>query len=89
MAIVKDGKHEDAEEFLGFYLDALGEEMLERHSNIGAHKPAFAPGVEDPEGGAQLAEGQIETGKRDYMVRQLFLFSLYRAWICLRLHGHE
>jgi ubiquitin carboxyl-terminal hydrolase 10 len=53
---VKDGKHEDAEEFLGLYLDALDEELVELR-NISTHKPASTSSVED---------GQPEVGKRDY-----------------------
>jgi ubiquitin carboxyl-terminal hydrolase 10 len=61
---VKDGKHEDAEEFLGFYLDALDEELVELNTYISTHKLASARSVGE---GAQLATGQIEVGKRDYI----------------------
>jgi len=69
---VKDGKHEDAEEFLGLYLDALDEELVELRTYISTHKPASASGVEELEEEVQSTEGQTEVGKQDYRVRQLF-----------------
>jgi hypothetical protein len=70
---VKDGKHKDAEEFLGFYLDALDEELVELNTYISTHKLASARSVEGLREEAQSAEGQSEVGKRDYTVRQFFL----------------
>jgi hypothetical protein len=70
---VKDGKHEDAEEFLGLYLDALDEELVELR-NISTHKPASTSSVED---------GQPEVGKRDYTVRYSFSTGLDIADICM------
>ena len=67
---VKDGKHDDAEEFLDLYLDALDEELVELRTYIGTQKPASAPSVEELEEESQSAEGQTEAGKRDYAVRQ-------------------
>jgi hypothetical protein len=72
-SIVKDGKHEDAEQCLGLYLDALDEELVELHTYISTHMPASAPGTEELEGEVQSAEGQTE---RDYTVRQLLFPSL-------------
>ena len=71
---IKDGKHEDAEEFLGLYLDALDEELVELHTYISTHRPASAPSIEELREEAQSAEGQAEAevGMRDHMVRQLF-----------------
>jgi hypothetical protein len=69
----KDGEHEDAEEFLGLYLDALDEELIELHTYITTHKPASAPRVEKLEGDAQLVKGQSEVRRRDFAVR-LFSF---------------
>jgi hypothetical protein len=68
---VKDGKHEDAEEFLGLFLDALDEELVELHTYISTHRPASAPSIEELKEEAQTAEGQAE-GMRDHTVRQLF-----------------
>ena len=42
---VKDEKHEDAAEFLGLYLEALNEELVELQTYTSAHKPATAPSV--------------------------------------------
>jgi hypothetical protein len=74
---VKDGKHEDAEEFLCLFLDALDEELVELRAYISTHQPASAPSVkeleEEPE--VQSAEDQTEAGKQDYAVRQLFFLS--------------
>jgi hypothetical protein len=75
---VKDGKHEDAAEFLVLYLDALNEELVQPHTYTSAHRPASAPGVGELEEEAQSAEGQTEVGEREYTVRQLFFF-LYTA----------
>jgi hypothetical protein len=63
---VKDGSHEDAEEFLGLYLNALDEELVELHTYISTHRPASTPRIE-----AQSAEGQAEAevGIRDHTVR--------------------
>jgi hypothetical protein len=72
---VKDGKHEDAEEFLGLYLDALDRELVELQTYISTHEPASVPNVEEFEGEVaetKYAEGQTEVEKRDHMVRQLF-----------------
>jgi hypothetical protein len=82
---VKDGKTEDAEEFLGLYLDALDTELVELHTYISTHKPASAPSVEELEEEARSAEGQTTAArKRDFTVRRLsFLFlnrALTHAW---------
>ena len=72
---VKDGKNEDAEEFIGLYLDALDRELVELKTYISTHEPASVPNVEEFEGEvaeAKSAEGQTEVGKRDYTVCQLF-----------------
>ena len=71
---LKDGKHEDAEEFLGLYLDALDEELIELYTYISTNKPASTPSVEELGEGTQSAKGQTE-GKRDYTVRRLFFLS--------------
>ena len=70
---VKDGKHQDAEEFLGLYLDALDEELVNLHAYVSTHKSASTPGVEDLEDEAQSAGGQTEVGNQGYTVRQSFL----------------
>jgi ubiquitin C-terminal hydrolase len=69
---VKDGKHQDAEEFLGLYLDALDEELIELHTYISMHKPTSAPNIEELKEEAQSVEGQTELGKRNYTVRRVF-----------------
>ncbi|KAF8484504.1 hypothetical protein DFH94DRAFT_842406 [Russula ochroleuca] len=62
-----DGKTEDAEEFLGLYLDALDTELVELHTYISTHKPASAPSVEELEEEARSAEGQTTAArKRDF-----------------------
>jgi hypothetical protein len=71
---VKDGKHQDAEEFLGLYLDALDKELVEQHTYIGMNNPASTQSVEKE---AQSAEVQTEVGKRDYSVRQFFFLFLH------------
>ena len=75
---VKDGKHEDAAEFLALYLDALDEELAQLHRYTSAHKPASAPGVGEVKEEVQSAEGQTEVGERENTVRQLSFF-LYAA----------
>lgn len=64
----KDDKHGDAEEFLGLYLDALDEELVELHT----HKPASTQIVEE---GAQ--SGEVQVGRRNYGVRQLYFLSVH------------
>ena len=51
----KDGKNEDAGEFLRLYLDALDEELVGLQTYISPHEPVSAPSVEKLEG-----EGQTE-----------------------------
>ena len=58
---VKGGKNESAVEFLGLYLDALDEELVELHTYISTHKPASAPSRE-------RFEGQSEVGAREHPV---------------------
>ena len=57
---VKDGKHEDAKEFLGLYLDALqgalDEEVVELSTNIGIDKADSAAGVDELEEEARLVQ---------------------------------
>ena len=74
---VKDGQRQDAEEFLGLYLDALDEELVEIHSYISTHKQATTASVEEVEEEAQMAEGQSDVGKREDNVRQSFFLSLH------------
>ena len=74
---MKDGRHENAEEFLGLYIDSLDEELVGLRNYIGTLKPVSAPSVEELEEGVQLAEGQTEVGKRDYTVRRLFFLFLH------------
>ena len=57
---VKDGKNDDAEEFLRLYLDALDEELVKLQTYIST---VSAPSEEKLEGA-----GQIEVTERDYMV---------------------
>ena len=65
---LKDGQQQDAEVFLGVFLDALDEELAKLYTYISTHKPASAPSVE-LEGETRSAVGKTEVGKRDYMVR--------------------
>jgi hypothetical protein len=67
---VKGGNHEDAEEFLGLYLDALDEELVELRTYISTHRPASASDVEELEEEVQSIEEQAAVGKRDHTVRQ-------------------
>jgi hypothetical protein len=72
---MKDGKHQDAGEFLDLYLDALDEELVELNTYISTHKSALTPIVKEQEEEAQSAEGQTEVRKRNYSVRQLSVIS--------------
>jgi hypothetical protein len=76
---VKDGRHGDAEEFLarfvGLYLVALNEELVELHSR----KPTSAPNVKELEEEAQSAEGQTGVRKRDHTVCPLLFLPLHCA----------
>jgi hypothetical protein len=69
-SLVKNGEHQDAEEFLGLYLEALDKELVELHAHISTHGPASV--VEELEGLAQSGESQTNMGERYYAVRYLF-----------------
>ena len=58
------------ENFLGFYLDALEEELLALHSSIIPPKPASAVcnNAEEREEGLQSGEGWTEVGKRSHLI---------------------
>ena len=73
---VKDGKHEDSEEFLCLYLDALDEELVELQTYISL---VSAPSTEELEERVQLAEGQAKEVKRGHTVRPLSILSLHCA----------
>ena len=81
--LVKDGKHEDAEEFLGLYLNAIDEELTELQTCIITHNPASAPRAEEFEGGAKFAEGPIEVKKRDDTVGKLLFLCIVKLSLLL------
>ena len=66
---LKDGQQQDAEVFLGVFLDTLDEELAKLYTYISTHKPASAPSVDELEEETRSAVGKTEVGKRDYMVR--------------------
>ncbi|KAI9511095.1 hypothetical protein F5148DRAFT_975728 [Russula earlei] len=65
---MRGGHQEDAEEFFGFYLDTLEEELLALHASISHPKPASGPKVEEREEESQSGERWTEVGKRNRMV---------------------
>lgn len=75
---VQGGHQEDAEEFFGFYLDTLEEELLSLLASINPLKAGSATHkVEEREEEPQSAAAWTEVGKRNRMiltrtVRQLF-----------------
>ena len=75
---IKGGNREDAEEFLGLYLDALDEELVELHTYIRTHMLASTGSAEKLEEGAQQAGGQTKVGKREHTVLSLTLLTY--AW---------
>ena len=78
---VKDGKDQDADEFLGFYLDALDEELIELNDYINTRKIL---NIEEPGEG----EDQTDVRKRGCSVCRLFLFSLLRLiYVWKRIGG--
>jgi hypothetical protein len=74
---VQDGQQHDAAEFLDLYLEALDEELITSRTYTSTHKPATAPGIDEREDETQSAEGQTEVRRREYTVRQSFIFSLH------------
>ena len=64
---VQGGQQQDAEVFLGHYLDALDEELVGLYACISTHKPAY-PSVGEYEEETQSAVGKTEVGKY-YTVR--------------------
>ena len=73
---VKGGKHQDAEEFLSLYLEALDEELIDLHMYISKHKLASTASIKEPKDATQQAGNRTEVGKRDDTVRQLSFLSL-------------
>ncbi|TFY81671.1 hypothetical protein EWM64_g2336 [Hericium alpestre] len=71
---MRGGHQEDAEEFLGFYLDTLEEELLSLLSRLNPSKaaPALAPAntkaVEEREEELPKEDGWLEVGKRNKLV---------------------
>ena len=63
---VKDGKHEDTEEFLRLYLDTLDEELVKLQTYISTHQPVSASNVEKLEGEGPTEEE--EEKEQDYAV---------------------
>ncbi|KAF8470409.1 hypothetical protein DFH94DRAFT_811604 [Russula ochroleuca] len=65
---MRGGHQEDAEEFFGFYLDTLEEELLALLTSITPPKPASAASKVEERDGSQSGEGWTEVGKRNKMV---------------------
>ncbi|KAI0063416.1 cysteine proteinase [Artomyces pyxidatus] len=65
---MKGGHQEDAEEFFGFYLDVLEEELLSLLSTLNPSKPAPVKAVEEREEETPHEDGWLEVGKRNKMV---------------------
>ena len=70
---VKDGKYDDAKEFLGLYLDALDEELVELRTNICIDKAASGAGVDVLEEEAQLVDGQTGRKQGNTVCQSFFL----------------
>ena len=64
---IQGGHQEDAEEFFGFYLDTLEEELLALLASITPKPVSAASKVEEREE-AQSGEGWTEVGKRNKMM---------------------
>jgi ubiquitin carboxyl-terminal hydrolase 10 len=63
------GQQEDAEEFFGFYLDALEEELLSVVNALSQPRSVKGPPVEEREEDApQPDEGWLEVGKKNRTV---------------------
>ena len=80
-------KHQDAEEFLRLFLNALDEELVAIQTYISTYKPVSAPSVEGLEEEAQ-AGGVV---KRDHTVCQLFSLlypELNIADVCMETNRH-
>ena len=66
---LQGGHQEDAEEFFGFYLDTLEEELLVLLASINPSKPASATHkMEEHEEETPSAKGWTEVGKRNKMI---------------------
>lgn len=74
---MKDGNHQNAEEFLALYLDALDDELAELHTSIiSTHKLVSTSSAGEIEESVK-PEGQAEVGERDYTVRHSIFHSLH------------
>ncbi|KAI0320712.1 hypothetical protein OF83DRAFT_1052586 [Amylostereum chailletii] len=65
---MRGGHQEDAEEFFGFYLDTLEEELLSLSSTLNPKAQAPLPKVEEHEEETPHEEGWMEVGKRNKTV---------------------
>ena len=63
---LKDGKHEDTDEFLRLYLDTLDEELVELQTYISTHQPVSASSVKKLEGEGQTEKSEVK--EQDYAV---------------------
>ena len=69
VCFVQGGHQEDAEEFFGFYLDTLEEELLVLLASINPAKPASATHkIEEHEEEPQSGKGWTEVGKRNKLI---------------------
>jgi ubiquitin carboxyl-terminal hydrolase 10 len=66
---LQGGQQEDAEEFLGFFLDAIEEEMLDLIKSIDTEKAVLLKEIpEREEAGEHEADGWIDVGKHNRKV---------------------
>jgi ubiquitin carboxyl-terminal hydrolase 10 len=67
--MIQGGQQEDAEEFLGFYLDTLEEELLSMIKSSGpvSNSTSVAVGapIEDHADHERTADGWVEVGKKN------------------------
>ena len=65
---MRGGQQEDAEEFLGFYLDTLEEELLSILNSVNPTQPSKPQVEEKQESAPQADDGWMEVGKKNRMM---------------------